>query len=310
MIWLGFINCACVVGPPRAKVTLVVTDEQGERIEKANTGVGFERNTGWGTERTPDHGITGKDGTFSASNNTNGVIGYSATKDGYYRAYGNYYFVKNENGKWSPWNPKIQVLLRKIENPVPMYARDTKMSRLKIPETGKDIGFDLVSYDWVTPYGKGVASDFIFRLDKRFTDRNDFDGKLTITFSNAHDGIQLIKENRKNGSCFKLPRYAPENGYENSLTKTMFRTPHAYIHDNSDDNNNYIFRIRSEVKDGKLLRAMYGKIQGDVIFDPRDCNTTYIGFTYYLNPDFTRNLEFDPKENLFLNLPRLEKVCL
>ncbi len=58
------------------------------------------------------------------------------------------------------------------------------------------------------------------------------------------------------------------------------------------------------------MRAMYGKIQGDIIFDPRGSKTTGIVFKYYLNPDFTTNLEFDPKRNLFENLKDRERVGL
>ncbi len=35
---------------------------------------------------------------------------------------------------------------------------------------------------------------------------------------------------------------------------------------------------------------------------------TEVYFTYSLNPDYTRNLEFDPKRNLFDNLSDLEQV--
>ncbi len=36
--------------------------------------------------------------------------------------------------------------------------------------------------------------------------------------------------------------------------------------------------------------------------------TAIIRFTYYLNPDGTRNVEFDPAKNLFRNLPWIEGV--
>jgi hypothetical protein len=56
--------------------------------------------------------------------------------------------------------------------------------------------------------------------------------------------------------------------------------------------------------------AMYGKIQGDINISAIRNNTLSIGFTYYLNPDHTRNLEFDPKRNLFQGLEGAERVGL
>jgi len=41
-------------------------------------------------------------------------------------------------------------------------------------------------------------------------------------------------------------------------------------------------------KDGKVVKALYGKIYGD-----------FFDMVYYLNPDGTRNIEYDPKRNLF-----------
>ena len=52
---------------------------------------------------------------------------------------------------------------------------------------------------------------------------------------------------------------------------------------------------------------MYGKIRGPIQFEPR-IDPTKVYFKYYVNPDYTRNLEFDPNHNLFGNLPDLERV--
>ena len=71
----------------------------------------------------------------------------------------------------------------------------------------------------------------------------------------------------------------------------------------------YFFRVRTKKDDqGKIVSALYGKIYGDINFDffsPK----TIVAFTYYLNPELnSRNMEFDPKQNLFKNLPSLEQV--
>jgi len=58
--------------------------------------------------------------------------------------------------------------------------------------------------------------------------------------------------------------------------------------------------------DGKVHKALYGKIHGEIRFDVINSKTAIIIFTYYLNPDGTRNLEFDQKRNLFQNLKSRE----
>ena len=133
-----------------------------------------------------------------------------------------------------------------------------------------------------------------------------YDSKLELTFPNKLDGIQLIKEDRTVGSDFKLPRLAPETGYQNKLIRSRSRIPGKSGENDQKEDNNYIFRIRSEEKNGKLVRAMYGKIQGDIFIHP----PTSIYFKYYLNPDYTRNLEFNPNNNLFKGLSSLEDVGL
>ena len=69
-------------------------------------------------------------------------------------------------------------------------------------------------------------------------------------------------------------------------------------------------RVRSEVKSGKLVKAMYGKILEDIALAHPSKKGGYplIQFKYFLNPDYTTNLEFDPKHNLFTTLKDFEQV--
>ncbi|HEY5812162.1 MAG TPA: hypothetical protein VIT23_05885 [Terrimicrobiaceae bacterium] len=57
-------------------------------------------------------------------------------------------FTEKKGHQWYPWNPTVELLLKAIVNPVPMYARKVEM--LRIPEAGTPIGFDLVKSDWVS----------------------------------------------------------------------------------------------------------------------------------------------------------------
>jgi hypothetical protein len=229
------------------------------------------------------------------------MVGGGAKKEGYYSSsfHHAYHPFSKKFGRWEPWDKHITVVLRPIGNPVPMYVRNRFF---EIPKNGEEIGFDLMKADWVIPYGQGVVADWIVRIDRRYVSMSDFDAMLTVTFSNKSDGIQLVKEERGyfgEGSWFQLPRLAPETGYKSKLVKKISLTDPRFFPGESDDNN-YIFRVRTKLdEEGKIVEAMYGKILGDMNFAALAGENGGIRMHYYLNPDGTRNLEFDPERNLF-----------
>jgi hypothetical protein len=194
-----------------------------------------------------------------------------------------------------------------------MYARKVgaKPEIVLIPEANIPIGFDVISSDWVTPYGKGTSSDFIFLLQRSFTSaEKPFTATLTVTFANDGDGIRSVLVSPFAGSELRLPRYAPDTGYERRIVlRTERLATDKPIKNESRDDQNYFFRVRSVLDERKQIKsALYGKIYGDIGFDVINGNPAYLFFTYYLNPaPNDRNMEFDPKRNLFPNLNDLEK---
>lgn len=299
-------GCSSILGGETAEVTLKVVDESGNILEGSKVAIGFLRNSSKGGVEKTVTGTINKDGTFTAKCRTNGLVGGNVRLEGYYDSSFDYPFNKKKNGKWLPWNPVISIVMRKIQNPVPMYA--CQLRTITLPDANKKIGFDLIEYDWVQPYGKGKHADFIFSLEGKYNNEYEYNNTLTLTFTNKFDGIQLVTESIKFGSQFKLLRYAPETGYKNILTRFESRTPGQPHKSDSKEDKNYIFRIRSEVKNGKLLRAMYGKLKGDINFGVDRTRKISITFTSYLNPDYSRNLEFDPKQNLYRDLKSFEYV--
>jgi len=295
----------CVYASALAKVTLKVVDEENKPIEGANARICFY---GGCLKKDAAVGITDTNGILTSSGfSKDGQVGGAVEKAGYYASTHHTDFIVRQLGMWQPWNKEVTVVLRPIVNPVPMYVRD---KTIEISYLGKEIGFDLMKFDWVMPYGQGVKSDFIFKVDKRFNTVDDFDVTFTMTFENEYDGIQMSKEDTGGdfsvGSRFRLKRNAPENGYSKTLTKRMSEGGEKSRNDHFSDAN-YFFRVRSEVdENGKLKRAMYGKIIGDIKLSPRTSKTLKIHMLYYLNPDYTRNMEFDPQRNLFSPLPKGE----
>jgi hypothetical protein len=291
-----------------AKITVYVVDESGKPVENAEVGVGFGENSQ--RKERPVDGFTKSDGRFSASEACNSYVGFRVKKSGYYMSTGQYIFNYEKKGslRWEPWNPEIKVEIRKIENPVPMYARDTNESRINIPVIGKEVGFDLIAYDWVKPYGKGKVADLSSTLHVRNNGSRDAEYKVKINFPGQFNGIQSLEEDLMYGSEFKLPRFAPIAGYQKNMNVFIEFKPGGGGKWSFKKNKNYTFRIRSEVEKGKLIKAMYGKILGDIDVGTNMDGTAFLKFKYYLNPDYTRNLEFDPARNLFLNLPPREQV--
>lgn len=221
-------------------------------------------------------------------------------------------FTNVVSGQWQPWNPTGEIHIKRILNPIPMYARRIKES--KVPVEGMPVGFDLMVGDWVAPYGKGQTPDFVFKLERktepavRFSETPPFDVTLTVSFSDDGDGIQSIFVTPQNQSELQLPRRAPLDGYQPVLVKHQYKERGQKVHSNFLPGQNYFFRVRTK-KDshGKIVSALYGKTNGDF----RGGLAGKITFTYYLNPETNSlNMEFDPAQNRFKKLPILEQVNL
>jgi len=279
------------------KATVKAVDEQGYTLSAVNVRVGFYTNSQPGAVV----GITETNGLFIATHaDEPGEIGFPISfigeKEGYYSTQ-----QKRDLGVgYDPakWTFIETLILKKVGKPAAMYAKRVEKGP---PVFNEPVGYDLMIGDWVSPNGKGISTDIIFtgKLDKK--DRTDFDYKLTVSFPKADDGIQefTVPEAEK-GSGLRSPHEAPTNGYQTKVVKTMSHHPGQGAKDDMNDpNRNYFFRVRT-VKDheGNIVSAHYGKIYGD-----------FMQFSYYLNPmPSDRNIEFDPKQNLFGGLDPLEQV--
>jgi hypothetical protein len=273
------------------RVTLRVVDDEGQPVSGAQVGVTYEnlkvvegpKHFVSPRELSDERGRVTLNGDMSLNR-----LAYGATKDGYYQTTGlEYYFSVESGARWEPWNPTIELLLKRIENPGPMYVKRVSAS---LPARGTPVGYDLEAGDWVAPHGKGRTADLVFvgRLDQRGTE--DWDWELKVSFSNPGDGLQRFEPGSSNGgSALRSPHEAPANGYLSSLTLARSRRPDIRDRTSFMPDGGYFLRVRTELDaQGHVIRAWYGKIYGD-----------FFDMVYYLNPDGTRNVEFDPKRNLF-----------
>ncbi|MCF6226596.1 MAG: hypothetical protein L3J22_09900 [Xanthomonadales bacterium] len=313
---------------PTAKVTIVVVDVKGVPIKNASAGVVF-------APENFKEGLTDRNGLFQVSGRHESrvyvPIGYKiyyfASAEGYYSSKSHVYdyfsTFKGIRGSrtWEPWNPRLKITLKKKIDPIPMYAYFADW--IKVAKQDEFLGYDLVKHDWVPPYGHGVISDFIFKIEKNTSKSNEVEERLSITFSNKDDGLQdfFFKEERMPRSIYKekiegrflsSSQNAPINGYHNKLehlvskivsirkfnesTITSYLIDSGLAHYYIEDGTNYYFRVRCT--DDKKESCLYGKIYGNF-----DFKSNTVRFKYFLNPSMgDTNIEFDPEQNLFKNL--------
>jgi hypothetical protein len=281
------------------RATLKVVDDNGSPVAGVNVGVGYYVGN---TSKRID-GLTDTNGVFVAAHSasTSGYAVYDLAfvveKAGYYQTWKKCDLGVDYNA--AKWNPTVTLVLKKIGKPIAMYAKKYVLG-LKLPEYGKQIGYDLMVGDWVGPYGKGVTSDFIFEQDYTNISSTAYYSEITVSFPKDGDGIQVYTiPDSETGSGLRSPHEAPIDGYQAKLTRETSAQSGQPSKFEYDPNRIYLFRVRTAVDDrGKIVSTHYGKIYGD-----------FMQFTYYLNPTPNdQNIEFDLKQNLLHGLQSFEQV--
>jgi hypothetical protein len=200
--------------------------------------------------------------------------------------------VHKRAGKWLPWGKEVEIRLRLQKNPVPMYL--VNYSEL-LPAQNEPVGFDLIMADWVAPHGEGQNSDFIFVWNHDYQAPYTYNSEVTVTFSNPHDGIvdagdALVER--------MLIFEAPADGYIPSryvFNRQAGRNKQREL--SFDEQRASVFRVRTQMENDTLV-GMYGYLVSDFMLVSSPEGSGRINFSYLLNPDRTRNLEWNGK-NLF-----------
>lgn len=321
LVTTAVLVISCSAQPLKtASFTVKVADEVGLPVSNATVSAGFYRNPkpGYGAgmiQHQVFEGYTDTNGLCAVSGQCHGSASFKAAKEGYYRSiFPKVLFRESSLTRWEPWNQQFEITLRKIENPIPMYAKTPHgmfMPALNIP-----VGYDLEKGDWLPPYGKGETSDFVIHASCEFGEAlpsktQAYDATVTITFSNDGDGVVDYVETHQEESVFHLPRHAPESGYTNMWTLRQFRNKEksSFATTRRNEGLNQFFRVRTKKdKDGNIISAHYGKIPGGLWFAVAS-GKVWPMIKYYFNPNPNdRNMEFDPNQNLFTNLTLTERV--
>jgi hypothetical protein len=273
--------------------TVTVIDEAGLPMPGAHVSISYfvAPPPGSPTQHVSESitGITGPDGTFSASHRDRSVsLSFGAEKEGFYQSY-----MVDQLGlprKDDPvkWIPNITLTLKKIGHPIAMYA---KLVESGPPAFNKPVGYDLTVGDWVSPFGKGLSTDIIFYQQVNQKAEGDFDSTLFVRFPNRGDGIQefMVPDKPREGSALRSPHEAPTEGYQPEISRVLNRHPGQGTKMDMDPKRNYFLRVRTVLDaSGNVTSAFYGKIYGD-----------FMHFRYYLDPTPNDlNIEFDPAKNL------------
>ncbi|HQF39353.1 MAG TPA: carboxypeptidase-like regulatory domain-containing protein [Opitutaceae bacterium] len=304
------------------EVRLRVVDETGAPVEGANAVISF-----LGVQQGQDDerkGLTDKDGRVSASGTTILSICVTAKKEGHYDAR-----IYNLTRKR---DIDQLIVLPRITKPIPLYALDFRVGSgldgIRFQDRCEWLGYDLEAGDWVQPYGKGKTVDIRFRFKNAFLgyevnvkdlakemvssrrgyaarkeewteekfkrDAGKWDAELEISFPGEKEGLCEEVERFLPYSALKMPHQAPADGY----VPTWHYTANNYSPRTARENAGFFLRTRVKLdKDGNIVSANYAKIIGDFQIDAA---RGHLVFSYYFNPEPNdRNLEFDPKKNLF-----------
>jgi len=316
---IPFILFAVIASPLlfAHEVRLRIVDENDQPIAGVQTLIAFTTVVKGGAIQ--HEGLTDLGGLFSGSGQGEGDVLVRANKPGYYGAV----FRKVPHDQILKLDLKL--VLPKIIHPVPLRALNlalyTGAPALGLLTQNEWLDYDLAVGDWVKPRGKGEVADIRFKFHNEFkgwqmddermaktrahpTSRNlsedelknfygKFDGELEITFPGEKEGLAEEKERFLPYSQLTMPHEAPREGY----APTRRYTAKTYGFRTDPENVGFFLRTRVKLdKDGKIVSANYAKVSGDFQFDARGI----LGLTYYFNPvPNDRNLEFDPKKNLF-----------
>lgn len=308
------------------KVTARVIDEDGHPMVDTPIRISIHNVNDYRDMYNDFRGMTDDEGKFSAEGMGRGLAKILVEKKGYYpssRTVTCYEGTDEQvraSGRFSPWNPIIDLVIRKVVQPIPMRVWSGDADGFHyFPKMDEEFGFDLFEKDWVVPYGKGEEVDLFVKFELHPRDSGNHESLCSIRFANPDDGFMPICHLVSEDSVFQYPREAPSEGYKiNQITikkyafgfdekvKDAFKAPAGYL---------VRFRTIKNKENGLVVSAFYGRVikpvervshvdpfqvailsrgeKGVTVMRPR------FRFGFYLNPRSNdRNLEYDQRNNL------------
>jgi len=294
---LGFLLSTIWADENRVNIGLKVVDQDNTSLSEVLIDIGSPAST----NREGAITVSKENGAATVEIEKSLLLIAGASKEGYYQTRLDIP-MSHSMGKVEGEIKPLLLKLKKIKNPIPLYAKNLKREGagpLTPPVESQNVGYDLMVGDWVTPQGKGKISDLIFFYESKYVSDSEFSRTTQVRFSNEKDGLIPFEAPLHKGSVLVSDYQAPETGYLAEWNQVISRTAENPNNNTRNEQRNFYFRVRTELDEqGEIKNAHYGKIYGD-----------FMSFIYYFNPTSNdRNVEFDPQRNLFKNLHWKEKV--
>jgi hypothetical protein len=271
----------------KGRITLKVVDSTGTPVRGADVEVYFAAG---GPKNSQFKGRTDENGKITCEGLSNSFCTLYVKKIGYYMTTQQYSFMRDlsvKNGRWQPWNPTVEVVLKEKRMPAHMIVKriDVKLPKELIAH------FDCLIGDWLSPLGEGKTADMSFVYH---SDSNGIFGYLTnsLTLTMGQGGIIMLKKNQFSElkSVYEAPlvQYAQEIKFEHA------RTPEKIIKDITLSEDEYLVFYSSVLRDKTMTEtnAYFGKLTSLEYGESKKQGHGFLKFTYYLNPTPNdRNLE-------------------
>ncbi len=265
-----------------ACVTVKAVDDSGTPLPDADVEAFFYVLDKQPNKRT---GKTDSSGRLTVRANATWDVRCFVRKEGYYDGIGTHYLQHDlhvgsvRNGRWQPWNPEIEVVLKKKGKSA--NSLRSRTFPLVLPSSDAWYGFDMISESLVAPYGTGTVASIRFCFTNavvRGGDGTDVSyPAFLVDFPGTGTGLlPYIKDNRSEASH---PLFAPSDGYVPFMS---FGSRHpvsaeiVHFQCPALADVGYLFSIR-DAND----RLHYGLVQFLTFIKGK----RWIGFTYSVNLD-------------------------
>lgn len=292
------------------KIPFRVVDENGLPVPNAKFMVGMWL---WTVKENGADGMTDRDGMFTVRGKATDEVVYSIDKEGYYRTSGKYFLSQEpdaavKGGQWMPYGKERVVVLKRIVNPIPMYAKP-KWKFFYFPEINIEYGFDAFEMDWVEPFGKGKHVDIVFEYKgDGLSGMNYRDGHIALKWLDRNCGF--YEEDIADSELKSSYTANTNNSYKSAISFVNQRDSTGRFVETA--NKYMVFRIRTRFSpDGRMIGAHYGKIYLPINFgyvEPSKEKKACFGINIYTNPtENDTNLEFFPYHSLNYPMEPVDK---
>lgn len=273
-----------------ARLTLRIVDSRGIPVKEAKINGTFLIGDVSGHKV---EAVTDEEGVAVIEEKCTYEMLFHVSKDGYYMTtYRHYFSVPGfdcvKDGRWLPWDPVLEVVLKEVRNPEKMIIANKSLTFPK----GQTVGFDFEVGDLLSPYGKGMSADISLWFEQSIQ-------KTPYCYSNnivvsACDGGSIATLQKDLFSQFKFAYEAPLEGWMQSAELGLVRTHDKILRDVSLKENEY-WVVKTHDKFGN---KRFGIIS-DFSFGGSDKGTNFcgVGISFIFNTSSSsRNLEFYNKQ--------------